>query len=74
MILTHRPSETRCEDIAVELATQCGFADQRISWFISDTLPPVGFPVHENDQLEAYHRDHPGSVFMTVLMENDTDL
>lgn len=73
MLLKTRPTPARCEDIAMELASQCGFADQKVEWFISDDLPPVGFPLHQVDQFEAHKRDEPGSVFMTVLMTNAVD-
>lgn len=73
MLLNTRPTQARCEDIALELAAQCGFADQKISWFLSDELPPVGFPVHQVDQFLAHKRDEPESIFMTVLMENATE-
>lgn len=73
MLLKERPSEARCEDIALELARQQGFADQHISWFVSDELPPIKFPVHQVDQFAAHKRDHPDWVFMTVIMSNAID-
>ena len=43
-----------------------------LSWFCCDRLPPAsltGIPVFEIDQLNAHHRDAPGSVYFVVTVE-----
>ena len=68
-LLSYRPADERLEEIALEIARQDGAPGQTYSWFVSDTLPP-GHSVAEQDQLLAHQRDCPGSVFLTVLLED----
>jgi hypothetical protein len=68
-LLGFRPSDERLEEIAQEIAVEDGEPHQTYSWVVSETLPP-GHSVSEQDQLLAHQRDCPGSVFLTVLLED----
>lgn len=69
MILTHRPTEDRINEIVDTIAEECEWTEQ-VSWFISEDMPPAGFGIDVQDQFLACKRDAPDSVFLTVLMEN----
>lgn len=68
LLLTHRPTDIRCAEIAYSVARNFELGDGRVTWTISDDIPP-GYGVDIADQLAAYKRDTPGEpVYLTVTL------
>ena len=70
VVLTHTPETTRLVEIVDGLAEDIGESGQKVSYIISDTLPP-GLPIGHQDQLSAQKRDSgPDAVYLVVVCED----
>ena len=72
LLLTHVPDEDRMIEIVETLVQTYGPQYSHVSWFLTDTVPPAGYGTDIIDQLEAHKRDTPDSVYLTVLMDNES--
>jgi hypothetical protein len=68
ILLKHRPTDERCEEIASHVAEQLGVPVGSISWVVSEDIPE-GYSTHLVDQLSAHRRDTAGEpVYLTVTV------
>lgn len=77
LLITHEPAgpsecAALCDGVLRKLGLEHIADYLTVEYFISDRCPP-GLPLWEQDQIEAAHRDAPGSKFFTVLIESPED-
>lgn len=77
LLITHEPAGPAeayalCDGVLRKLGLDHIAEHLSVEYFVSDECPP-GLPVHEYDQITAMHRDTPGSLYFTVLIESPED-
>jgi len=78
-LLSHKPepieAETLVDHVLVDMGLDPEDPELYVQYFTSAELPPIGIPLHEEDQLLATKRDAgPDATFLTVLVwDEDAD-